>query len=189
MSIGSQVSECMEKLTQGRFEDAIIPISVAMSATARLEHPTAGDGDACRKFLDANLPIICKIGWVAFGLSQPIDFRYRRLDRHLKKTDVAVRVRKMPEMLYDVVRCTAVHEAKLPDNLRFTEAPLMQTGMDGELVLPADLIYGLLVAVVASPVNAKEAATGNPMFWFNEKTIPLNALWGKRTDVMKFLGI
>jgi hypothetical protein len=58
MSIGSQVNECVEKLMKQRYEDAIISASVAMSATVRLECPTGGDKDACRRFLDANLNII-----------------------------------------------------------------------------------------------------------------------------------
>ena len=83
-----------------------------------------------------------------------MNFRYRRLDQRVR----AVAVRSMPEMLYDVVRCTAVHEAGLPDNLQFTAQPLIQTGLDGELVLPIDVIYGLLIAVVASTENANEKA-------------------------------
>lgn len=110
MSVGSQVADAMTKLSEGRCEDAVVAASVALSATARLEYPTDGDKAACRKFLEQNLPIISKIGWVSFGVSQPINFRYRRLDSRAS----GISVRTMPEMLYDVVRCTAVHEAGLP---------------------------------------------------------------------------
>ena len=113
MSVGSQIADAMRKLSEDRFEDAIISASVALSATARLEYPTYGDKAACHKFLEKNLPIISKIGWVVFGISQPINFTYRRLDKRAP----GIEIRTMPEMLYDVVRCTAVHEAGLPDNL------------------------------------------------------------------------
>jgi hypothetical protein len=158
MSVGTQLADAIRKLSEDRFEDAIVSASVALSATARLEYPACGDKEACRNFLQQNLPIISKIGWVAFGVSQPINFLYRRLDS--KKPGKSIRT--MPEMLYDVIRCTAVHEAKLPDNLRFTKQPLVQTGSDGELVLPIDLVYGLLLAVVASPKNADQRFEGNP---------------------------
>ena len=185
MSVGSQVDDAVRKLSQNRFEDAVIAASVALSATARLEYPTDHDKAACRKFLEQNLPIISKIGWVSFGVSQPMNFRYRRLDRRAH----AVGVRTMPEMLYDVVRCTALHEARLPDNLRFTDEPVIQTGSDGELVLPIDVIYGLLIAVVASPKNADEEAGGDPTFSFGGKRIRLNEMWGKRDKVAAFIGI
>ena len=185
MSIGSQLSDAMRKLSKNRFEDAVIAASVALSATARLEYPTDGDKTACRKFLDQNLPIISKIGWVSFGVSQPINFRYRRLDSRAP----GIAVRTMPEMLYDVIRCTAVHEAKLPENLRFTEQPLIHLGNDGELVLPIDLIYGLLIAVVASPRNADQQIDGDPMFSFGGKSIRINELWGDRSKVEMFIGI
>jgi len=185
MSVGSQVADAMRKLSEHRFEDAVIAASVALSATARLEYPTDGDKPACRKFLEQNLPIISKIGWVSFGVSQPINFRYRRLDS--KAPGIAVRT--MPEMLYDVVRCTAVHEARLPDNLRFTKRSVIQTGLDGELVLPIDVIYGLLIAVVASPKNADDQVEGDPVFSFGCKSIRINELWGDRGKIAAFIGI
>ena len=65
MSVGSQVTDAMRKLSEGRFEDGAISASVALSATSRLEYPTVNDKAVCRKFLDQNLSIISKIGWVA----------------------------------------------------------------------------------------------------------------------------
>ena len=94
----------------------------------------------------------------------------------------------MPEMLYDVVRCTAVHEAGLPANLKFTAQPMIQTGLDGELVLPIDLIYGLLIAIVASSKNAHERVEGDPVFSFGGKSIRVNELWGGRDKIAAFIG-
>jgi len=185
MSIGSQVTDAMKKLSRNRFEDAVVAASIALSATARLEYPTDGDKAACRKFLEQNLPVISKIGWKAFGVSQPINFRYRRLDSQRP----GISVRTMPEMLYDVVRCTAVHEAGLPHNLRFTKQPVIQLGLDGELILPIDVIYGLLMAIVASPKNANEQVEGDPVFSFGGKSIRVNELWGDRSKIAALIGI
>lgn len=185
MSIGNQVGDAMRKLLDDRFEEAIVAASVALSATARLEYPTDGDKAACRKFLERNLRIISKIGWVSFGISQPINFMYRRLDDRAP----GIAVRTMPEMLYDVVRCTAVHEATLLENLRFTKQSVIQTGLDGELVLPIDVIYGLLIAIVASPKNAAEKVKGDPGFWFGGKSVRVNELWGERSKIEALIGI
>jgi hypothetical protein len=95
----------------------------------------------------------------------------------------------MPEMLYDVVRCTAVHEAGLPSNLRFTELPVIQTGVNGELVLPIDVVYGLLLAIVGSPENAGQHTYGDPVFSFGNKSIGVNNLWGKRETIAEFIGL
>jgi hypothetical protein len=175
----------MRKLAEHHFEDAVVAASVALSATARLEYPNDGDKAACRKFLESNLSIICKIGWVAFGISQPINFLYRRLDSKAP----GLSVRTMPEMLYDVVRCTAVHEAGLPSNLQFTELPLIQTGHNGELVLPIDVIHGLLLAVVGSPRNASEHVEGDPVFSFGGNSVRVNELWGNREKITAFIGV
>lgn len=119
------------------------------------------------------------------GISQPINFIYRRIDS--RKSGIAVRT--MPEMLYDVVRCTAVHEAKLPDNLRFTREAFIQTGKDGQLILPIDLICGLLMAIVASPQNIDQKIEGDPTFSFGGNIIKINELWGDREKIEKFIGV
>ena len=92
-------------------------------------------------------------------------------------------------MLYDVVRCTAVHEAGLPSNLRFTNQPVIQTGHDGELVLPADLIYGLILAIVAAPTNVDQRADGDPTISFDERSTQINDLWGERGRILSFVGV
>ncbi len=185
MSVGSQVADALRKLSEDRFEDAVIAASVALSATARLEYPADEDKAACTNFLEKNLPIISRIGWVSFGFSQPINIRYRRLDP--KASGIAVRT--MPEMLYDVVRCTAVHEARLPENLRFTRQSVIQLGNDGELRLPINVIYGLLMAVIASPKNADQKAEGDLMFSFGGKSERVNELWGNRSKVETLIGV
>ena len=57
MSVGSQVADAMRKLSDDRFEDAVVAASVALSATARLEYPKDGDKAACLKFLEQNIPV------------------------------------------------------------------------------------------------------------------------------------
>lgn len=185
MGIANQVADAIRKLSEDRFEEAVVAASVALSATARLEYPQEKDKAACRKFLEQNLTVISKIAWISFGVSQPINFRYQRLDSRAPSTAV----RTIPEMLYDVVRCTAVHEAKLPDNLQFTKEPIIHLGNDGELVLPIDLIYGLLIAVIVSPKNKDQRIGGDPVFSFREQSIMVNDLWGNREKAEKFVGI
>lgn len=92
-------------------------------------------------------------------------------------------------MLYDVVRCTAIHEAKLPKNLHFTEKSVIQTGFDGELVLPIPVIYGLLIAIIASSKNADELVADNLVFSFGGKRIQVNDLWGEQGKIEEFIGI
>lgn len=185
MSIGSQVFLAIKLLSEDKMEDAIVAASVCLSATARLEHPTMGDKAAWRAFLNDYLPIINKVGWVAFGISQPISFYYKSLDSRI--TEYATR--SVPEMLYDVVRCTALHEAKIPDNLYFLKDPIIKLGNNGELCLPIDIIMGLLIAVVSSHKNAGEYIKENPIFSFNGLSKSLNEFWGKRQDIERFIGI
>ena len=186
LTVGSQVTEALKKLEEKRFENAIVPASVALCATAKREFPNECDpSKACHNFLDQSLPIISKIAWVLFGVSCPVNVRYRRLDGRKPEIDC----RTMPEMLYDIVRCTAVQEAKCPDNLKFVDEPVIELKPDGGLVLPITVIWGMLIAIVASPKNAGERAEGDPKFSFAGKSIQLNELWGEREKVAAFIGI
>ena len=67
--------------------------------------------------------------------------------------------------------------------------PVIQTGLDGELVLPIDVIYGLLIAIVASSKNANQKVEGDPVFAFGGEEIRINDLWGRRFTIESFVGI
>src|SRR4029453_14576291 len=175
--------DSMKKIAEDRFEDAVITASVALTATARVEYPAGSEKTACRRFLESNLPIICRIGWPAGG-SQPTSFRYRRLDLQVP----GISLRTTAEMLYDLVRCTAVPDAGLRKDLRFTRLPVIQTVLDGELVLPIAVVYGLLLAIVGSPQNAGQQADGDPLFSFAGRSVRVNELWGEREKIATFVG-
>lgn len=66
---------------------------------------------------------------------------------------------------------------------------MIQTGLDGELVLPIDLIFGLLMAIVISPKNTHERIEGDPVFSFGGKSIRVNELWGDRNKIAVFIEI
>jgi len=48
-------------------------------------------------------------------------------------------------------------------------------------LLPIDLIYGLLLAVVAAPTNAHERAGGDPTFSFGDRQVQINEVWASVT--------
>ena len=92
----------------------------------------------------------------------------------------------MDEILYHVVRCSLLHEAELGPILRFEEGNSFF--MDGQTqVLPSCLINGLLISVVAAPVNVGERVDDNYVLNLRGYLAPLNLFWGKRDETTSLL--
>src|SRR5262249_39182982 len=90
------------------------------------------------------------------------------------------------EILYHAVRCGLYHQAGLPSNLEFTSECQIRCN-HGALVLPASLIYGLILAVVVAPANQQEVAAGPSMLNLGDFPIPISKLWGRRTELLWLL--
>jgi hypothetical protein len=86
-------------------------------------------------------------------------------------------------ILYHVVRCGLLHEACLPASLRF-ETTNTITVRDGLLVLPASLIVGLVMAVVACPANGGESLPSECSFSIGGRDYPLSSFWGRQDDLL-----
>ncbi len=80
--------------------------------------------------------------------------------------------------MYFVVRCGLVHEAEIPDTQEFTQDALISV-RDGRLTLPAGFIYGLIVAVIASPANAGEQSETHYQINVDGEALPLHEFWGR----------
>jgi hypothetical protein len=58
---------------------------------------------------------------------------------------------------------------------------------DGELVLPASLVNGLIYTVVACPINASERIEDHYGINIGGWAVPVNALWGKQVELRNLL--
>ena len=154
MSIAKRIIEAYDKMNIRDAEAALIPASIAVDATAKKENPDLKTGDAYKQFLHKNLELITR---VAFGGNKAITNSFRIRYNHPQiKTDNEG-LCSIEQVWYHTVRCGLLHDGCLPSSLRF----IWQTAIkvdDDLLVLPATFVYGLMFAVIASPVNINESA-------------------------------
>jgi len=181
MSISKRIMEAIDKMVAGDAEGALIPVSIAIDATAQKEYPKCETGDAYKIFLHKNLKLITKSSFGGVTIEN-IRIKYNHPKIKVDNDGTC----SVEQILYHAVRCGLLHKANLPLNLKFTNEGMIKVEND-LLILPASLVYGLITAVVSSPVNCKESIPLNYGMNIRNHSVPLNELWGKGEKVSEIL--
>lgn len=175
MSIGKRISETIEKMDSLDFEGALFAICAAIDATAQKELNIRGR-DAYKTFIHQNLGLITDI---AFGGKKVLNINLKYEHPKIKKTTDGLC--SLQDIIYHAVRCGLYHAAKIPDDIKFTPEQKIKVE-NNNLILPASLICGFVVAVIISPANKNENASKNEILNLHNFQIPINKLWGRREE-------
>jgi hypothetical protein len=183
MSIGKRIEETVARMAANDADAALIPMSIAVASTAQLLYPTKKDNQAYKRFVSQNLGLISRVAFSGTAFARMhVSFSHPSLK---PASDGTVTIE---QVLYHVVRCGLLHSAALPNGLRFENGTaFLVDPTTNTLVLPAQLIFGLLIAVVVSPVNASQRVDDSCLFNYRGNQIKLNSLWGNRSALDSFL--
>jgi hypothetical protein len=182
MSIGKRVSEAIEKMEASDPEGALFQICAAVDVTAQVELGKPGKG-SYKDFLHQNLGLITRI---SSGRGSILNF-FLKYD-HPKIAKAPNGLVSIQDIFYHVVRCGLYHEAGLPGDLKFTDEGQFRVD-HGVLVMPSTLIYGLVTAVVVSPVNHNERAQKDFVLNLGNFPVPISKLWGRRDELTWLLDV
>jgi len=175
VSIAKRIAEAVEKMAHNDAEGALLPVSAAVDATAT-KHFNRSGSKSYKDFIHENLGLITK---VAFGASiMNINLKYDHPDLETGPDGVST----IQDILYHVVRCGLAHAAELPSTLKFVDENKFQVKHD-LLVLPASIIYGLIVAVVVCPENGDQSIPDDYGLNVRGFHIKFNDLWGKKQEL------
>jgi hypothetical protein len=180
MSVGKRVSATIDMMQGGDPEGALFQICAAIDVTASKELGKSG-GSSYKDFIHQNLGLITDIALGRQILNQNFGFDHPKL-----KKDANGYV-SIQDIFYHAVRCGLYHETALPDDLKFTDEMQIRLDEGGVLILPSALIYGLICAVVVSPINHNEIAPKEGILNFGTFPIPINKLWGRRNELLWLL--
>lgn len=186
LNIGKLIAESIDHLDKGEIDQALVDVSIAIDATAKREYQAKGKRHF-KDFIRQNMQLISRAGTVNITC-QAMRFRLKHPDlRPGADGEVG-----LEDILYELVRCGLLHEGDLPSCIRFGQE--MVFANDGMVItLPKHLIFGLILAVVVSPMNSDQAipakyvykAVGGSL----DVQLVLNDCWGRRDEVRKVLGI
>lgn len=183
MSIGKRVFESITKTQEGDTEGAFFQICAALEDTARREYQAKGKR-FFKLFVTDNLLLITKFCFSPGGIAG-----LRVAYSHPQIKSDAKGLCGIDDVIYHAIRCGLYHEGKLPDNLKFGPERAFRPGMDGSLYLPQDLVMGVTLAVVLSPVNAGESLPEERYLQLHPLPLPFSKLWGRRQEVTWLLDL
>ena len=178
MSVSKRVEDAIDKTVSGDTESALIPVSIAIDATASQVYPHKRNNQAYKEWLHDNLTLITKVGMGNVSIEN-IHLKYSHRDLQPDHKGLC----SIEQLLYHVVRCGLLHKAELPNTLKFSSEDVIKIEGD-TLTLGSSLLNGLILAVVVSPVNANEKAQNNYGITVFGKHILLNEIWGKKEVVL-----
>lgn len=184
MSIESSLSAAVGLSQAGQYEEAMALACVALDATAAAEGRGSKPTARCREFIKANLDIITNVWFsgtltVKAGIDPP----------KLKDPRAPERCVSVDKIILGAVRGSVIHGASLPEGAFFTTDAFYGERDNGEFHIPVALIYGLIVAVLASPKNASHRFGTDVVITRGERRLELEHLWGRPDLVREQLGI
>ena len=177
MAVADRINTAITAHEAGSTDDALLQVSVALDATAKRELDSC-NGPPMREYIRENTSIISR-----FGLRVQID--NLNLKCHYPRIPCDENgLSTFADVMYYAVRCPLVHESSISNYIKFVDEPIIR--IEETLELPKEIIVGLLMAVILSPVNTMEQCKGSPMVQFHPLglAIPLNQLWGRRAEVL-----
>jgi hypothetical protein len=177
MSIGKQVSEAIDKMKAGDPDGALYALCSAIDATATNEYGKEGKA-SFKTFVHSNFPLITQVAFGQKVLNLNLEFSHPKMPKSADGTY------SIQDIFYHAVRCQLYHTTDLPSNVRFTNEWQIRCDY-GAIILPDGFVYGLIIAVVAAPVNHAESEPKNKFsaFEIDGASIPIFKLWGRRPEL------
>jgi hypothetical protein len=176
MPISTRVTEAFTKLKAGDPTEALFAICAAVERTARGEGLPKGKS-GFKQFVATSMPVIAAIG-VGPALAG-VRFSYSHPD--LKPS--ADGTCGLEDVVYHLVRCGLYHDAEISPQLVFT-ANQIGPGTGGTLMIPAGVVAGLIIAVVAAPSNTSGRTQPGFFVGVGERRYVLNDWWGRRDELI-----
>lgn len=188
MSIGKRVREALDRQIDGDHEAALIPACIAVAASAEKAYPhLKRDNEKYKLFLSDNHDIIML---VAFGIpTQGVSFKFSHDDI---RQSIVPGMATLEEILYHVVRCRLIHDGELDPAIHFGQSNEFGL-LDNEVVIPPEIIDGLVMAVVGSGCNKNERLPGASYHLIFHQSagdvrVEINSLWGQKAKLLQLLG-
>lgn len=139
MSVRTILEDAEHLYIKGRKEGALLSILVALAATSRKRYPRTvkKDRDAFTAFLGEELTKRIRVGKFM------INFRNKMIP--------------LQDLFYEFVRCELAHEAKMPEDIKFTKkSDMLQVKVDEKEITFSENIIDILFDIVLKAEENKE---------------------------------
>lgn len=146
MSVQSFLKSAEILYDNGKYEEALCLVCIAIDACSTNQYPNKGNAERYKLFLKNHFPTICRYGFLGIEAS---NIRIKvKIPSIALKPDSNGYV-DMEQIIYHVLRCGLVHECNIEKTIQFTDTSVI--GDWGEkFYIPKDIIWGLIKAIKES---------------------------------------
>lgn len=178
-TVGEFVQETIDYTDRGLFETAFVSVCAALSATAKKAFGKENLAEIdYKKFIGENQQLISFMGVPAAlqEVETPVE---------LPKTVPKVRTNyPLEDFLFYAVYQTVIG-GRLPG--AFTFSNIRSETNAGKILLPVNLIWGLLASVIFHPSNKNEMIPEKYWFSVGDFKMFISELWGRRDLVERII--
>ncbi len=180
VSIGRRVQEAIDYMNKGEIGLALTAACIALDVTSqRYAGTSRSSRKVYKQFVKDYLWLITYIGFPGLmATTVRVPFT------HPDITPDASRTVGVEDIIYHIIRCSLVHSDEKATKVVWNKVIALGLDQNGNLVLSESLLWGLLGAVILSPVNKAEKLPDN--YWFSIAGFKMfiSELWG-RIDIAK----
>lgn len=178
-TVGLLVQEAIDFTDRGLLETAFVSACGAFSETAKkaFKKEILSETDY-KKFIEENLRLISFMG---------VPSALREIESSFELQKIARRIRTsypLEDFLFHAVYQTVV-SGKLP--AAFTFSNLSPEINVGKVLLPVNLVWGLLASVIFHPANKNESVPNKYWFRVGDFKMFISELWGRRDLVDRII--
>lgn len=173
MGVGAFVSASLDSLRDGRYDVALALACSAVDATAKQTETASQNNVRYKSFLQKKMRIVTRFGLpgiIAGGI------RIKCTTIPDLKTDHESMV-GIEDIIYHIIRCGLIHQCEIDKQIDFTDETFIGD-FQGKFRMPANVVYGLLMAVVLDESNKDESLDKTYYIKINDRNYDLNTLWG-----------
>jgi len=183
ISVGDRVKEAIDHMSQGRIPQALTPACIALDITSQRHAGAKRSGRALfKRFVQEYLWIITYVGFPGL-MASTVRVPFVHPD---VKPDAAGTV-GIEDIIYHVVRCSLIHSDEKAAKIVWNKAIALGLDQQGNLVLNQGLVWGLVSAVVFSPVNKGESVPEGYWLKVGQFTMFISELWGRVDLARRFV--
>jgi hypothetical protein len=181
MAIEDFMNGALRECAAGNYPVAMASICTVVDSLGKAEFG-GKTRSRCLAFLDKYLDIITTVGFGGAIRANP-GGRLNVLDP-MNPT----KTKNVIEVVYDILRCSLIHEADLPFNVQFTQEAFYGK-RSGDFLIPTNFFYALLFAAIASPCMAQKSIVNDIQLTWRGAPCPVNQLMGDTASVRLFLSL
>lgn len=186
MKITDSVRKAIDDWEQHELESAMLHACNAVDGTAKKFYPSIkGNNERFTRFLRCNYDVLSPMGAPGINLEKT------RFPVNLPNAKASEGEPDIADIIYGIHRCSHGHGDELPDGFSLIEdtyGPNRITHMEvskGKVRLSDRIIFGLLAAVVFSPINSDLVTNTLDGYFLRYGDCPpmlINEWWGRKND-------